>query len=237
MPVILVVVIRSFFAFFILLVLVRIIGKQQVSQLTFFDYVLGITIGSIASTLSVQLNENSLATICGMLVWSLLALLLAVAGIHCPWLQKLIEGKPTVVIENGHLKKTNLKKVRITLDDLMSLLRIQGVFNISDVEYALFEPNGKLSVQKISQKRPLTPVDLKLDTQYDGLPTNLIVDGKLKQDALKTLKLSKSWLMFQLGKQNILEIERVTVAQLDTQGNLFVDLADDKKPCVINTKE
>lgn len=237
MPVILVVTIRSILAFLILLVLIRIIGKQQVSQLTFFDYVLGITIGSIASTLSVQLNENSLTTICGMVVWALLALLLAVAGIHCPWLQKLVEGRPSVVVENGHLKMENLKKLRITIDELLSQLRIQGAFNISDVEYAIFEPNGKLSVQKKSQKQPLTPSDLQLDTQYDGLPTNLIVDGIIRQEALKTLRLSRSWLMFQLGKQNILEAERVVLAQLDTKGNLFVDLADDHKSCVINTRE
>lgn len=236
-PVVLVVAIRSLLAFIILLVLIRIIGKQQISQLTFFDYVLGITIGSIASTLSVQLNENSLATICGMVIWVLMALLLAFGSIHCPWLQKLIAGKPSVVIENGHLKLKNLNKLRITIDELMSQLRIQGAFNISDVEYAIFEPNGKLSVQKKSQKQPLTPSDLQLDTQYDGLPANLIVDGSIRQDALNALKLSRSWLMFQLGKQNIQDVERVILAQLDTKGNLFVDLVDDEKPCIINTRE
>ncbi|HOP72514.1 YetF domain-containing protein [Thermoclostridium caenicola] len=237
MPIILVVTIRSLLAFLILLVLIRIIGKQQVSQLTFFDYVLGITIGSFASTLSVQLNENSLATIWGMVIWALLALLLAFADIHCPWLRKLAEGKPSVVIENGHLRIRNLKRLRITIDELMSQLRIQGVFNISDVEYAIFEPNGQLSVQKKSQKQPLTPADLKLDTQYDGLPANLIVNGRIRQDTLNALKLSRSWLMFQLGRRNIREVERVILAQLDTRGNLFVDLVDDEKPYVIHTRE
>lgn len=235
MPIILVVVIRSFLGFFILLVLIRLIGKQQVSQLTFFDYILGITIGSIASTLSVQLNENSLATICGMVVWTFLAILLAFFSIRVPWLQKLVEGKSTVVIENGHLMEKNLKKIRITFQDLLSELRIQGVFNIADVEYALFEPNGKLSVQKKSQKQPVTPGDLNISTQYDGLPMNLILDGKIQKETLQNVKLSRAWLTFQLGKTGITDVERVSLAQLDTRGNLFIDLKDEKKTFVIPT--
>lgn len=237
MPIILVVVIRSLLAFFILLVLMRLIGKQQVSQLTFFDYILGITIGSTASTLSVQVNENSLATIVGMIVWTVLSILLAITSLRFKWIQKLVEGRATVVIQNGHLMDKNLKKIRIAFEDLMSELRIQGVFNIDDVEYALFEPNGKLSVQKKSQKQAVTPSDLNISTQYDGMPSNLILDGSLQEEVLQKLRLSKAWLQFQLKKQNILEIERVSLAQLDTKGNLFVDLNDEKKTCIIATNE
>lgn len=237
MPIILVVIIRSFLAFFILLVLIRLIGKQQVSQLTFFDYILGITIGSTASTLSVQVNENSLATISGMIVWTVLSILLAIFSLRFKWLQKLVEGKATIVIQNGHLMDKNLKKIRIAYEELMSELRIQGVFTVNDVEYALFEPNGKLSVQKKSQKQPVTPGDLNISTQYDGMPANLILDGTLQKEVLQKLRLSKSWLLFQLKKQNILDIERVALAQLDTRGNLFVDLNNEKKTCVITTTE
>lgn len=237
MPIILVVVIRSFLAFFILLVLVRLIGKQQVSQLTFFDYTLGITIGSIASTMSVQVNENTLASVCGMAVWCILAILLASASLRFKWLQRLVEGNPTMVIQNGHILDNNLKKTRITIEEMMSELRNQGVFNIDDVEFALFEPNGKLSVQKKSQKQPVTPGDLNLPTHYDGMPSNLIMDGKLQKEVLQALKLSKSWLQFQLMKQHINEIDQVSLAQLDTKGNLFVDLKNEKKSYVISTME
>ncbi|HYE80825.1 MAG TPA: DUF421 domain-containing protein [Clostridia bacterium] len=236
MPIIFVVIIRSIISFFVLLLLIRLIGKQQVAQLTFFDYVLGITIGSIASTLSVQVDENMTATLAGMTVWTALAIMLAYVGVHNVWVRKIVEGEATVVIENGKILEENLRKIRIPIDGLISELRTQGVFNISDVEFALFEAGGKISIQKKSPKQPLTPEDLFITTQYDGLPTNLIMDGTLLTDALQSLKLSKAWLQHQLDKQNIKDIGEISLAQLDTSGNLFVDLKGDRPYYIISTK-
>lgn len=235
MPIILVVVIRSVISFFVLLLLVRLMGKQQVSQLTFFDYIVGITIGSIAGTLSVQVNENTLATLAGMGTWTILAILLAILGIHNTWIRKIVDGEATVVIENGKILERNLKRIRIPIDGLISELRAKDVFSIADVEFALFEPGGKISVQKKSQKQPLTPSDLNRPTQYDGLPTNLIMDGVILEDALRSLNLSNAWLHHQLGKQNIRDTTEVSLAQLDTKGNLYVDLKGDKPYYVIST--
>jgi uncharacterized membrane protein YcaP (DUF421 family) len=237
MPILFVVIIRSVISFFALLVLIRLIGKQQISQLNFFDYVLGITIGSIASTLSVQVNENMTATLAGMGVWTALAILLAYLGMHNVWVRKVVQGEATVVIENGKILEEHLRKIRIPIEELISELRTQGVFNISDVEFALFEPGGKLSIQKKSPKQPLTPEDMKLATQYTGLATNLIMDGVLLTDALKALKLSKAWLQHQLNKQRIENISDVSLAQLDTSGNLFVDLKGDNPYYIIPTKK
>lgn len=236
MPITLVVFIRSFIAFFTLLLFVRLMGKQQVSQLTFFDYVVGITIGSIASTLSVQVNENTLATLVGMGTWTALAILLAVLGIRSVWVQKVVDGEATVVIENGKILEENLKRIRIPIDELLSELRVQGVFSIADVEFALFEPGGKFSIQKKSQKQPLTPGDLNIPTQYDGLPTVLIMDGVVLDDALRSLKLSKAWLKHQLNKKKIQDTSEVSLAQLDTKGNLYVDLDGDRPCYIIDTK-
>lgn len=235
MPIVLVVVIRSIIAFFALLFLVRLLGKQQVSQLTFFDYVVGITIGSIAATLSVQVNENTTATLAGMATWTALALLLAVLGIHNVWVRKVTDGEPTVVVENGKILDKNLRKIRIPIDELLSELRTKGVFNIADVEFATFEPGGKISVQKKSQKQPITPGDLNIPSQYEGLPTNLIMDGVIQEVALRSLKLTKAWLYHQLEKQNISDITEISLAQLDTKGNLYVDLKGDKPYFIIPT--
>ncbi|MHB1394094.1 MAG: DUF421 domain-containing protein [Clostridia bacterium] len=236
MPILLVVIIRSVISFFALLLLIRLIGKQQISQLTFFDYVLGITIGSIASTLSVQVNENMTATLAGMGVWTVLAISLAYLGMHNVWVRKVVDGEAMVVIEKGKILEEHLRRIRIPIDELISELRTQGVFNISDVEFALFEPGGKLSIQKKSPKQPVTPEDLKLTTQYNGLPTNLIMDGILLIDALQSLKLSKAWLKHQLNKENIKDMSDISLAQLDTMGNLFVDLKGDKQYYIISTK-
>jgi uncharacterized membrane protein YcaP (DUF421 family) len=233
--IIFVVIIRSFMAFFSLLVFIRIIGKQQMTELTFFDYIVGITIGSIASTLSVQVNQNTLATLVGMAIWSLLPLLLAFLCLHNAAIRKLVEGEATVVIENGKILDDHLKKIRISTDDLISELRAQGVFNIADVEFALFESNGKLSVQKKPQKQPVTPGDLNIATKYQGLPTNLIDDGILLEDALRSLNLTKAWLHSQLMKHNIDDIEQIALAQLDTSGKLYVDLKGDRPYYIIDT--
>jgi uncharacterized membrane protein YcaP (DUF421 family) len=234
-PITLVVLIRSVIAFFALLLLVRLMGKQQVAQLTFFDYIVGITIGSIASTLSVSVNENTLATLVGMGTWSALAILLAYLGIRNVWVKKVVDGEATVVVENGKILDDNLKRIRIPTDEFLSELRAQGVFSVADVEFAMFEPGGKFSIQKKSQKQPLTPSDLNIPTQYDGLPTVLIMDGAILNDALRSLKLSKAWLHHQLNKQNIRDTTQVSLAQLDTKGNLYVDLKGDKPYYVIST--
>lgn len=235
MPVILVILIRSLIAFFSLLILVRLMGKQQMSELTFFDYVVGITIGSIAATLSVQLNENTTATLTGMVIWAALPILLAYLSLHNVWIRKIVSGEATVVIKNGKIQEQNLAKIRLSIDDLLAQLRTKNVFNIADVEFAVFETNGMLSVQLKSQKQSLTPSDLKLPTQYAGLPTDLIIDGKVLPDSLKSLHLTQAWLQYQLSKQNIKDFSQVSLAQLDTTGNLYVDLKGDQLYYIIST--
>ena len=237
MPIVAVVVIRSFIGFFLLLILVKLIGKQQVTQLTFFDYIVGITIGSMASTLSVQVNENTWATIAGMGVWTLLAIILALLGLKSPFLRKIIEGVPEIVIQNGKINADILRKNKLSMEDLMMMLRSKEVFRVNDVEFAVLEQNGKLSVLLKSQKKPLTPQDMNISTQYEGLPTNLIVDGRLNPEAFKSVNLSKAWLEYHLRKKNITDINDIFLAQLDTQGNLFIDMKDNKTTYTISIKE
>lgn len=202
-------------------------GKQQISQLTFFDYVVGITIGSIASTLSVQVNQNTSATLAGMAVWTVLPILLGYAVLHNVWVRKVVEGEATVLIENGKILEENLGKVRLTIEDLITQLRINSVFNIKDVEFALFETNGQLSIIKKADREAVTAGDININVKYKGLPTNLILDGILLKDALRSLGLSEAWLMRQLAKQNIKDIGIISLAQLDTEGYLYVDIKGD----------
>ncbi len=236
MPIVIVVIIRSIISFFLLLLLVKVIGKQQVSQLTYFDYIVGITIGSIASTLSVQVNENSWSTMAGMAVWSALAVTLALIGLKSPWLRKIIEGIPEPLIENGKIRHDVLKKNKLSMEELMSILRTKDVFKVEDVEFAIYETNGKLSVLLKSQKKPLTPQDLNMATQYEGMPTNIIVDGILDTKALRSVNLTRAWLEFQLKKKKLNNAKNICLAQLDTQGNLYIDMNDKKTTYVISTK-
>ena len=119
----------------------------------------------------------------------------------------------------------------------MSMLRTKDVFNINDVEFAVLEQNGKLSVLLKSQKQPLTPQDMNIPTQYVGLPTNLIMDGCLNMEALRSVNLSKACLEHHLKKEKIMNVEDIFLAQLDTQGNLFIDMKDNKTTYTISIKE
>ena len=228
---------RSAVSFFVLLFFVRLIGKQQISEMTNFDYIVGITIGSIASFASVEVRENLPAGLAGIVVWASLAILLSYIGLHNVWVRKIVEGEAVAVIENGRIREDKLRRIRVSLDELLTQLRGQQVFDISEVEFAAFEVNGKLSVRKKSQQRPVTPSDLKLNTSYEGLPTTLIDDGKITVDALKSVGLSKAWLLYQLGKKAITDPESVSLAQMDTQGRLYVDLHGDREYYIIQTNE
>lgn len=237
MPIIFVVIIRSVISFLVLLVLVRLIGKQQMSEMTLFDYIVGITIGSIAATISVEVNQNTVATLTGMTIWAVLPFILSYITLKNVWVRKVVEGEPVVVIENGKIQEDRLKRTRLSIDDLQTQLRREGVFELSDVEFALFETNGKLSIQRKSQKRPVTPADLKIPTAYEGFPTTIISDGILLKTALKSLDLSQAWLLHQLEKCNIHDTTEVSLAQLNTQGTLYVDLKGDRPCQTISTKE
>jgi uncharacterized membrane protein YcaP (DUF421 family) len=234
-PVALVVVIRSLISYFALLILMRLIGKQQLAQLTYSDYVVGITTGSIAATISVQLNQNTTASLVGLIVWTILPILVAYLCIKNIWIRKVVNGEATVVIENGKIVERNLAQLQISIDDLLSQLRTKDVFNITDVEFGIFETNGQLSIQLKSQKQPLTPNDLNLPTKYLGLPTTLINEGQILQDALKSLNLTRAWLQYQLAKENIEDVSHISLAQLDTTGNLYVDLQGDQQYFIIST--
>ena len=221
-----VVIFRGLFSFLSLLVLTHLMGKKQVSQLTFFEYITGITIGSIASSLTVDLDLQLIPVWTGLLVWTLGTVVLGIATTHNRKLAKIIDGEPTVVIQNGQILEKNMQQMNYTLDDLMMQLRQANVFSIADVEFAVLEPNGMLSVLVKSQLQPVTPADLKIPTDYKGLAVELIVDGKIVEPNLSQLNLSREWLLEELAKRNH-RLEDVYYAEIDTQGNVYIDLRDD----------
>lgn len=201
-------------------------GKRQLSQLTFFDYVNGISIGSMAATLAVDLTAESIPTLVGLLTWSLWVMVLAVLSIKSRLLRRLIDGKPTIAIQNGKILEDNLHKYGFNIDDMRMLLRQKDVFNLSEVEYLLLEADGQISVLKKSQNQPLTPFDLNIPTNYKGLAVDLISGGKILTDNLDLLDLSEDWLLNTLAKQN-LSLEDVFYAELETSGNIYLDVYQD----------
>ncbi|HOA91012.1 MAG: DUF421 domain-containing protein [Bacillota bacterium] len=229
MPQGLIVLIRSTFSFFTLFVLTRVMGRRQISQLNFFDYVNGITIGSIAATLAIDISRESLPTFIGLLAYTFWVLFLNLLEEKNRTLRRIINGKSVIVIQNGKILENNLREYGYTIDDLKMILRTQGAFNLADVEYAILEANGRISTLLKSQVRPATPKDFGIDTEYQGIPIDLISDGKIIADNLNLVGLTEDWLRGKLSELR-LKPEDVFYAELDTSGKLYVDAYRDPHP-------
>lgn len=223
-----VVIIRSIIAFATLLLFTRVLGKQQVGELTAFEYIAGITIGSAASSLSIDLSTKPLPQFIGLATWVVLVFGLQFLAIKNRWFSKVTNDQPTIVIQNGKILEQNLKKLRYRYDELTSGLREKNIFDITQVEFALLEPNGKLTVLKKSQYEPITPNDLKIPTPVNSLMTEVIQDGKIIEQNLKNKNKTNEWLQQQLQSQGIKSLSEVSYAVILPNGQLYVDKFTDK---------
>lgn len=223
-----VVFVRSIIAFFSLLIFTRIIGKEQISQLTFFDYVLGISIGSIAATLTTDLSSRSWPHWVGLLTWAALGYTMELITIKWRYVAKYIEGEPTIVIMNGKIMEDALKKLKYRVSDVLALLRNQGVFDVNQVDFAIIEPNGQISILKKPEFQPVINKDMNIQTPPSGISTELIYDGIVIEENLRQLNKDRPWLMDQLRKQKIKDTSEVFLATLNSAGDLYIDKYDDQ---------
>ncbi|WP_339184530.1 DUF421 domain-containing protein [Oceanobacillus sp. FSL W7-1293] len=228
MPEIVLVLIRSIAAFFLLFLMARMMGKKQISQLTFFDYCVGITIGSIAAALSVDQNVKIINGLVSLTIWGFFPIILAYLGMKSIIFSKITDGKATILIRNGEVLDKNMKKSLITINELLMLLREKGTFKVSDVEMAVLETNGELSVMLKTNQQPVTPQTLGVPLEQEHGPAILIMDGKIMKKSLENLGYSKEWLIGEVQKQGAEEVRDVFLAQIDSRGSLYVDLYEDQ---------
>lgn len=222
--------IRTTITFFALLVLARILGKKQLGQLTFFHYITGITFGSIASEIASQHETPFLDGMISLIWWSLLTMLMSVITIKSKKVRVLVDDKPTIVIKNGLILEGGLKKARLHADELTMMLREQSVFSVSEVDVAILETTGNLSILKKVAEQPATKLDVKADVSPPTyLPTELISDGQIIIENLLELDLTEDWLMKKLRKQNIKDAQDVFYAMVNDDGSLYVSLKDEKR--------
>ncbi|WP_199621515.1 DUF421 domain-containing protein [Paenibacillus alkalitolerans] len=227
MPEFVIILIRSISGYIFLLILARLMRKKQVSQLTFFDYIVGISIGSIAAELSFNPDIRMSNFYIGMFIWGFLTILISIISLKSYRFRILTGGSPTVLIENGKILEKNLKKENLTVDELMIYLRRSNAFNLSDVEYAVMETNGFISVMKKSDAQPLTPKDMGLVVEMGHHPHLVIIDGNVMERSLSEYGYSKEWLLGEIMKQGAKGFSEVFLAQIDSKGNVYVDLYND----------
>jgi uncharacterized membrane protein YcaP (DUF421 family) len=221
------IVLRSIGAIVMLFLIVRILGKKQISQLTFFEFILGITLGELAGFMSTDIQANYMHGIIALLTWFLFAFLLELITLKSMTLRHWFEGRSTVMIKDGKVMEDNLKKERYTGDELMQSLRKKNVFQLADVEFALLESSGDLSVLLKKENQPLTPKHLGIKVSPEQEPQMVINDGNIMDEPLATIGLSREWLNTELEKLGI-PAENVFLGQVNAFGELFVDLYDDQ---------
>jgi uncharacterized membrane protein YcaP (DUF421 family) len=199
----------------------KIMGHKQMSQLDFFDYISGITIGSIAAELATELEEP-LKPLIAIAVYGAAAVLLSKITSLFPKTRKYINGTPTILMNNGKLYRENLKKAKLDLSEFMVMCRQQGYFNLSDIQTAVFEFNGKLSILPVSKKRPANPEDLNLSPAPEFIHTEVIMDGRILDENLKRMGLDDKWLQKQLNAQGYKKADEVFLALCDENNQLTV---------------
>lgn len=212
-----------------LLIITRILGKRQMTQLTFFDYIVGISIGSIAGDFISQENMPIGEGVLSLTCLCLMTILNSYMSIRSRKYRKLVNGELNILIEDGKINKKQLKSERINLNILIKLLRGANVFSVSDVKYAILETDGKLSVLKKPDKEYITISDMKIKpSPIRNLPCEVIGDGEVLIENLQKLNLSEEWLNRELKRQNINSPKKVFYAEVTSDGELFISALKNK---------
>lgn len=216
-----VVFIRTLILYSLVIITMRIMGKRQIGQLQPFELAVAIMISELAAVPMQNTGIPLLAGIIPILTLLIAQILLSFVSLKSTKARGIICGKPSIMIENGKIIEANLRREMYTLNDLLEQLRIKNTPNVADVEFAILETNGQLSIIPKSQKRPLSPEDLQLPTNYEGLPLDIIIDGDIIFKNLKKANLDENWLSEELAKNGINNSKDVLFASLDTNGSLF----------------
>lgn len=225
----LITLIRTLVLYIVVVVSLRLMGKRQIGQLQPSELVIAMMLSELASIPMESLGKPLLAGIIPILTLVVAEITFSFLTLKSRMLRKIISGSPTVLIEKGKILEKELERLRYNIDDLLEELRTNGYPNIYDIEYAIIESNGNLSVIPKSNKRPITPDDLNLPQAYEGLPQLLITDGVINKRVLSTAGLSVNWLIEKLQEYGIYDVSTVFVASMDSAGKLYIQKKHKKK--------
>lgn len=206
------VILMSLLSALVLLILTELMGQKQLSQLNMFDYVTGITIGSIAAEMATELDKSPVVGIVSMAVYALLGVLFSWLGRKSLKLRRKLNGRIYTLMEGGKLNREVFKKVHLDLSDFLMLARVQGYYDPAQIETALMEPNGTLSFLPKEKDRPATVGDLGLNKKQSRMAFNLIMDGKVMEESLKNAGVSLRRLKDECKRNGYADIDKVFLA-------------------------
>lgn len=210
-------------------VLTKLMGYRQMSQMSMFDYITGITIGSIAAEMATSLEEDFTGPLTAMIVYALVTTILSWISTKSIKARRILEGKPLVLLNNGELYLKNLKRAKVDINEFLVQCRVNGYFDLSKVETVILEGNGKLSILPKTSDRPATPADFSLMPQQEYMVANVIIDGKIMRDNLRHTGKDEKWLLTHMKGQGVEHAEDVLLATCSMDGQLTVFLKENKK--------
>ena len=219
--------IRTIILYLIVLIVMRLMGKREIGQLQPFELAISIMIADLASVPMTELGipiTNGIIPILGMLFMHMIISFINIKSIK---MRQIICGKPSILIYRGKIDERVLRKERFTVNELQERLRGNNIFNISDVEYAILETNGEVTVIQKPDKKNLTLSDMGIQAQYEGLPYDLVVDGKVMYENLKKLEKDYNWLKKQLKDLNATP-EEILLATIDGKNEIFCQKKENK---------
>ena len=213
---------RSLISLVTLFLVTKLLGKKQVSQLSMFDYVIGISIGNFAAEMTTDLQVPYINGILSVVIFGLVAYLVSYLTMKSIKLRRFFMGTPTMIIQDGKILEKGLKKVKFDINDLLEECRGNGYFDINQIQYALMEANGKLSILPKSENLPVTIKDMNLKESVQGLCANVIIDSKIMYNNLSKIDKEEKWLKQQLKIKGYDDLSKIILATVDNNDKLII---------------
>lgn len=200
----------------VLFILTKLMGDREMSELSMFDYITSITIGSIAAEMATSLEDDYKRPLLAMVIYAVVCFSISLLTCKSIRLRRFFEGHSLILYQNGKIYEKNMLKAKIDVDEFLSMCRVSGYFDLSEIHTAILESSGKLSILPISKNKPVTAKDLNLDPQQSFPMANVIIDGKILKENLKWAGKNEEWLTKQLHSQGIKDIKEVMLANCDS---------------------
>lgn len=214
--------IRCIITLITLFLLAKIMGKKQISQLNLYDYIIGISIGSLAADICLDTSKPLIDGLLAMSIYALSAALISKITTKSIILRRFFTGVPTVLIEKNKINYLALKRIKFDINDLLEQARSAGYYNLEEIEYAIMETSGQVSFQQKAENKPVTKKDMKINAPYEGLVANLIIDGKIMKNNLKNCHKKQEWLEQQLKVKGYQKTDDILLATLDENDKLII---------------
>ena len=215
-------ILRGIVIYILSVFLARIMGRKLISQMTLFDFVVGVSMGSLVANAIISPENSQLSATIALVQISIMSAITSFLHIKSIRLRKIVNSEPITLVQDGTIVEENMKKIRLTIDELMMKLREKNAFNLVDVEFAIMETDGQLSVLPKSNKQPLTPSHMNIQTPNTGITKDIIIDGNIMEKNLSHAGFDRKWLIFQLKSQNIEDASEVFYAGIDSSKKLYI---------------